>query len=186
MSGRKGKSAAVDVRPISRSELSLVAGIDRTEYISTLYVQNGREIVLRDAERSAPPWDPTGDHEHSVASQVTALERYVDAGGIAMGAFAGGSLIGIGVIVPHVRGEIAQLAFLHVSASSRAAGIGSGLLETLVQIARAAGDSEMVVSATPTENTVVFYSRRGFVPDAEPLPELFQREPEDVHMRRRL
>ena len=42
----------------------------------------------------------------------------------------------------------------------------------------------MVVTATPTENTVRFYLGRDFQPMAEPLPELFELEPEDVHMRK--
>jgi hypothetical protein len=44
----------------------------------------------------------------------------------------------------------------------------------------------MVVSATPSVNTVRFYLRRGFEPMAEPLPELYDLEPEDVHMEKRL
>ena len=44
----------------------------------------------------------------------------------------------------------------------------------------------MVVSATPSENTVRFYLRRGFAPMADPFPELFELEPEDVHMRKTL
>jgi hypothetical protein len=39
-------------------------------------------------------------------------------------------------------------------------------------------------SATPSANTVRFYKGRGFELMAEPLPELFEREPEDVHMRK--
>jgi hypothetical protein len=42
----------------------------------------------------------------------------------------------------------------------------------------------MVVSATPSENTVRFYLARGFLPMAEPLAELFELEPDDVHMRK--
>ena len=42
----------------------------------------------------------------------------------------------------------------------------------------------MVVTATPTGNTVRFYLGRGFQPMAEPFPELFELEPEDVHMRK--
>jgi hypothetical protein len=42
----------------------------------------------------------------------------------------------------------------------------------------------MVVSATPSGNTVRFYLGRGFQPVAEPLAELFELEPEDVHMRK--
>jgi hypothetical protein len=44
----------------------------------------------------------------------------------------------------------------------------------------------MVVSATPSDNTVRFYLSRGFRPTAEPLAELFELEPEDVHMRKAL
>ncbi len=79
-----------------------------------------------------------------------------------------------------------ELAFLHVSAPLRATGIGSRLSEQLEQIARTAGDSDMVVSATPSENTVRFYLGRGFQPMAEPLAELFELEPEDVHLRKLL
>ena len=45
----------------------------------------------------------------------------------------------------------------------------------------------MVVSATPSLNTVRFYLHRGFEPWAEPLPELYEIfEPDDVHMQKRL
>jgi hypothetical protein len=39
----------------------------------------------------------------------------------------------------------------------------------------------MYISATPSENTVNFYLRRGAVVTSEPDPELFEFEPEDIH-----
>jgi predicted N-acetyltransferase YhbS len=96
----------------------------------------------------------------------------VDAGGIALGAFADGRLVGIGVVVPHLRPGIAQLAFLHVSEPVRAAGIGSRLSDEMDRLARSAGDSAMVVSATPSANTVRFYQGCGFELMAEPPAEL--------------
>jgi predicted N-acetyltransferase YhbS len=60
------------------------------------------------------------------------------------------------VVVPHIRPAIAQLAFLHVSQDFRAAGVGSRLSADLELVARRAGDTEIVVSATPSENTVRF------------------------------
>jgi GNAT superfamily N-acetyltransferase len=117
---------------------------------------------------------------------VHALQYHVDKGGIALGAFASGRLVGIGVVAPHLRPGIGQLAWLHVSAPWRARGIGSRLSDQLEQIARTAGDSDMVVSATPSESTVRFYLGRGFQPMAEPFAELFELEPEDVHMRKAL
>ena len=175
---------SVEFRRLGRNELSRVAEIDRSERIDVLYDQHGTELVARHGDWSAPAWDPNGHGEHSVAAHAHALEQYVDAGGIALGAFAGGQLVGIAVVVPHLRPRIAQLAFLHVSAPWRATGIGSRLSEQLEQIARTGGDSDMVVSATPSENTVRFYLGRGFQPMAEPLAELFELEPEDVHMRK--
>ena len=176
---------ALEFRRLGRSELSRVGEIDRRERIDVLYDQHGAELVARHGNWNASAWDPDGHGEHSVESQVHALEHYVDAGGIALGAFADDRLVGIGVVVPHLRPTVAQLAYLHVSAPSRATGIGTRLCEQLDEIARTAGDSEMVVSATPSENTVRFYRGRGFQPMAEPLAELFELEPEDVRMRRR-
>jgi GNAT superfamily N-acetyltransferase len=167
---------------LGRAELSRVIEIDRRERIDARYDQQGTQLVARQGNWSASAWDPDGHGEHSVEAQVHALEHYVDTGGIALGAFAGGPLVGIGVVVPHLRTRTAQLAFLHVSAPLRATGIGSRLSEQLEQIARTAGDSVMVVSATPSENTVRFYLGRGFRPMAEPLAELLELEPEDVHM----
>jgi GNAT superfamily N-acetyltransferase len=176
--------ATVEFRGLGRGELWRVVEIDRRERIDVLYDQHGTQLVARHGNWSASAWDPDGHGEHSVEAQVHTVEHYVDTGGIALGAFASGRLVGIGVVVPHLRPRIAQLAFLHVSAPLRATGIGSRLSEQLEQIARTAGDSDMVVSATPSENTVRFYLGRGFQPVAEPLAELLELEPEDVHMRK--
>jgi GNAT superfamily N-acetyltransferase len=173
---------AIEFRRLGRTELPAVADIDRRERIDVIYDQHGAQLVQRHGNWSAMAWDPSGDGKHSVAAQLHTLEHYVDNGGIALGALASERLVGIGVVVPHLRPDVAQLAFLHVSASWRARGIGSRLFEQLEQISRTAGDSAMVVSATPSENTVRFYLGRGFRPMAEPLTELFELEPEDVHM----
>jgi GNAT superfamily N-acetyltransferase len=117
-----------------------------------------------------------------VVSQVATLEHYVHEGGIVLGAFIDDRFVGVGVVVPHLRPGISQLAFLHVTADSRDGGVGRRLCEALEEIARAEGDTEMVVSATPSEHTVRFYLARGLRPMAEPLPELFALEPEDIHL----
>jgi GNAT superfamily N-acetyltransferase len=171
---------------LDRSELPRVAEIDRAERIDVLYEQHGTELVARYGNWSASAWDPGGSGEHSVEAKAQELQRYVDRGGIPLGAIAGGRLVALGVVVPHLRPGIAQLAFLHVSASWRGSGLGSRLFAELEQVARTAGDSDLVVSATPSENTVRFYLRRGFEPTAEPLAELLELEPGDVHMRKPL
>jgi GNAT superfamily N-acetyltransferase len=174
--------SAVEIRGLDRIELPRVAEIDRRERIDVRYDQQGTQLVERHGDWSAPAWDPDDVGEHSVGAQARALEHYLDRGGIALGAFAGELLVGIGVVVPHVRAGIAQLAYLHVSAPFRSTGVGRRLSEELERIARTTGDADIVVSATPSENTVQFYLRRGFRPMGAPLAELFELEPDDVHM----
>jgi GNAT superfamily N-acetyltransferase len=176
----------IEYRRLAPAELFLVGEIDRTERIESKYVQHDARLELQIGDWSSPPWDPEGDGEHSVAAQRAALELQVEAGAIPLGAFAGDCLVGIGLVVLHVRPSVAQLAFLHVSDGYRASGIGGRLSDELERIARETGDTSIVVSATPSVNTVRFYLDRGFEPMAEPIPELHELEPEDIHMQKRL
>jgi GNAT superfamily N-acetyltransferase len=179
-------STDVLYRRLEAHEVSRVSEIDRTEQIEVLYVQRGDVLEARSGDWSAPRWFPEGEGEHSVAHQRAACESYLAAGGIALGAFAGERLVGIGIVAPHVRPGVAQLAYLHVDARHRAQGVGGHLARELERVARELGDTTMVVSATPSENTVRFYLGRGFAPMAEPFPELYELEPEDVHMQKSL
>jgi predicted N-acetyltransferase YhbS len=174
-------------RRLVAADLRRLGEIDRTERIDTLYVQRGAQLEARvGGDWSAPPWFSKGESEHSVAHQIAECERYLAAGGTALGAFADGRLVGIGIVTLHIRTRTAQLAFLHVSNGYRCSGIGGHLSDELGRFARAQGDTTMVVSATPSLNTVRFYRRRGFEPMSEPLPELYELEPDDVHMEKRL
>jgi GNAT superfamily N-acetyltransferase len=138
----------VDLRRLDRGELVRVAEIDRSERIEILYEQDGERLVERHGHWDATAWETEGDGDHSVAAKVLELHGYVDAGGIALGAFVDTRLVGIGVVVPRLEPGIAQLAFLHVSAPWRATGIGGRLVAQLEGIARQAGDEEMVVGDT--------------------------------------
>lgn len=174
--------APVAIRDMARDELSRVGEIDRTERIDVLIEQHGTELVARRGTWNAPAWDPDGRGEHSVDAQHHALLHYVDAGGTVRGAFSDGRLVGIGVVVPHIRPQLAQLAYLHVSQEFRSTGIGNRLADDLELIAQRAGDTEIVVTATPSQNTVRFYLGRGYRPMQSPVPELLELEPDDIHM----
>ena len=176
----------IDYRRLAEDELDLVRQIDRTEHIDALYTQHGTRLELRSGDFSASPWRLDGAGEHSVAAQVAAVREYVESGAVALGALDTDRLVGIALVKPNVRPGMAQLVYLHVSSGYRAEGIGGRLCDQLEVIAREAGDTSMVVSATPSLNTVRFYERHGFRPMAEPLPELLELEPEDVHMQKSL
>jgi len=177
---------AIELRLLERADLGRIGEIDRTERIDTLYVQEGTSLREVHGDFSAPAWSSGGRGEHSIAHQREECERLLDLGGTAFGAFADDRLAGIGVVRPHIRPGVAQLAYLHVSAGSRRLGIGVALTAELERVAREAGDRSMVVSAVPSRNTVDFYVARGYEPSAEPLPELFELEPDDVHLEKAL
>jgi ribosomal protein S18 acetylase RimI-like enzyme len=178
--------AQLTYRPLDRADLTRLGDIDRSERIELIYTQRGTELAEVVGDFSASPWQVEGHGPHSVTHQREECERYLAAGGAALGAFDSGRLVGIGILVPHLRPGIAQLAYLHVDNAHRGRGIGIHLTEELEQIARDRGVATMVVSATPSANTVGFYRRRGYEPTAEPLPELVELEPDDVHMTKRL
>ena len=178
-------SSAEDVRYrlLDRGDLARIADIDRTEEIDVLVVQEGTRLEERSGgDWSARPWLAEGDGEHSLAAQRSFCEEHLDAGGTAVGAVSGERLVGIGLVQPALRQGVAQLAYLHVSRETRGRGVGVALVDELERIAREAGAGTMVVSATPSANTVRFYLGRGYEPMAEPLPELFELEPDDVHL----
>lgn len=176
----------ITYRRLLARDLARIGEIDRTERIEALYVQHGCRLETRVGDWSARAWFSEGVGEHSVAHQRADCERHLAAGGMALGAFADGRLVGIGIVVPHIRPGLAQLAFLHVSNGYRARGIGGHLSEELERLAREQGDTTMVVSATPSLNTVRFYRQRGFRPMSAALPELYELEPDDVHMQKEL
>lgn len=159
----------ISCRVLDVADLARVADIDRTERIDSLYAQRGTELEAVTGDFSASRWRD-GHGPHSVEDQIEACEHYLAAGGTAIGAFGDGRLVGIGIVQPHVRPGIAQLAYLHVSNGFRGQGVGTRLVGRLEQIARSSGDDVLVVSATPSANTVDFYRHRGFEPTAEPLP----------------
>lgn len=72
-----------------------------------------------------------------------------------------------------------RLEYLYVSRPYRGRGLGAQLFEAAVA---PASTDRIVISATPTENTVDFYLRRGCVLDPSPDPAALAAEPEDVHL----
>jgi GNAT superfamily N-acetyltransferase len=179
-------SPVITYRPFVLADLPRIRDIDRSERIDALYTQRGTQLEERRGNFDSPNWSSEGDGEHSYAEQQRNVEELLASGAIALSAFDGDRLAGLGILVPHLRPGIAQLAYLHVSNGYRACGIGKRLSEDLDRIARDGGDAEIVVSATPSRNTVRFYMARGYQPMAEPLFELFALEPEDIHLHKKL
>jgi ribosomal protein S18 acetylase RimI-like enzyme len=167
---------------MEEGELSRLADIDRTERIQTGYEVRNGELQALQVDWDVPGFLREGSGEHSLAHHIEFCRRHLRAGGMMIGAFAGKKLVGIGIITPEIRPKMAQLAYLHVSQAYRRRGVASRLAQEMIGYARQGGADRVYVSATPSGSAVGFYTSQGFHLCSDPLPELFELEPEDIHM----
>lgn len=171
------------VRTLTAADVELVRGIDRAEHVDMQYaVVDGRLVEAPVFMADIPRWDPDGTGQHSVAAQVAAYREDVERGGVLLGAFEDDEVAGLAVVVPSHRGDLAQLAALHVSRPFRRRGVAGALWDEAARIARAAGASAMYVSATPTGSAVGFYLGKGCRLADPPDPVLVAKEPDDIHL----
>ena len=171
---------------MSEAELERLEEIDRSEHIRTTYEVKSGHLIASEVDWDVPGWDMEGRGIYSVNHKIEFCRSHLKAGGQMVGAFDGGGLVGIGVVTPEIWLGMAQLAFLHVSRSYRRQGIAARLSDEMLNFARATGAERIYVSATPSGSAVSFYQSQGFSPVDEPLAELYELEPADIHMIRNL
>lgn len=174
--------AELQYRWMREDELGRIAEIDRTERVRIGYRMEAGRPVRVNVDWNIPPFRTEGQGNPSIAHPIAFCRGHLQAGGRMIGAFDGPTLAGVSVVTPEIRPGVAQLAFLHVSRTYRRRGVGARLTREMMAWAKAGGARRMVVSATPSESAVGFYTSRGFTPMRDPVPELFALEPEDIHM----
>lgn len=168
------------IRELTREELPQLWKIDRAEWVNHVYHHRDGELVL------VPEFHDTRDWPPGEAEQYAPLLRdCIDSGGTCYGAYENEALIGAAVLESRFIGpdrDRLQLKFLHVSQRSRKSGLGRTLFEKVAAKAKGLGARRLYISATPTENTVEFYLRRGCQVAEWLDPALFALEPEDIHL----
>jgi len=168
------------IRELTRDEIPLVWAIDRREVIDGIYVVQNGELVLRPEHFDVHGWPP-GEAE----KYTPILTDCFDRGGAFFGAFEADRLVGVAVLESAFIGKDAdqlQLKFLQVSRENRGHGLGRLLFELSARRAKELGAKRLYISATPSQHTVEFYLRLGCFPAAEPDPELYALEPDDIHL----
>ena len=75
---------------------------------------------------------------------------------------------------------------MSVDSGYRKKGMGKVLFEKAVERAETLGARRLYISATPSENTVNFYLHMGCEVTGEIDRELFELEPEDIHLEYRI
>ena len=169
------------LRSIAIHELARVEEIDVSESGSFVYsIVDGRLTLKEESwqrpHRSAAHWQP----------YIEQWEGLLEREGAAIGAFAGSRLVGIAVIRYHLTESMAQLDALFVDGAYRRRGIAKALVEEVSRLACAGGAQALYVSATPSESAVGFYTSQGFTLARLVNAELYEREPDDIHMVRAL
>ncbi len=170
----------IEYRPLSRETIGQLAQLDRGESVERIhYLRNGR-LVLEEERWEVPDWSPV-----EKARRIAALQELYDRGATFYGAFDGPTLVGMSVLdhTPLCSGaDRLNLAGLWVSQAYRGRGIGKALFRLGAEEARVRGAKMLYVSATPSENTVRFYRAMG-CRLADPVdPDLYELEPEDIHL----
>jgi len=170
----------IESRVLARDEIGEIWRIDRSESIEAVYCFVDGTLVLKPEHHDANGWPP-GEAE----KYTPILEDCSDRGGWFHGLFDDQKPIGVAVLESRFirKGESQlQLKFLHVSRGYRDKGFGKQLFILAATEARKRGAKGLYISATPSEHTINFYLRLGCKVASEPDPELFELEPEDIHL----
>ncbi len=168
------------IRELAGDEIETIWGIDRGEVIENVYYLRDGALVLEAENHVMKGWPPG-----EAGSNTLVLLDCFDRGGTFYGAFEGSEMVGAVVLESRFIGQgddQLQLKFLHVSSGYRQKGWGKKLFEKAVERAKELGAKRLYISATPSENTVNFYLHLGCEVTGEIDQELFDLEPEDIHL----
>lgn len=167
-------------RSLLRTEVELLREIDRSEVIENIYYHRNGQLVLEDEF-----YDMKGFPSGELDQLVNRLYKIFDQGGIVLGAFDDQRIAGIAALENKVRGrnhDRLKMDILHVSLSYRGQGVGTKLMELIKAEGKSIGAKKLYISATPSKNTIDFYLRMGCMLTDELDEELYNMEPEDIHL----
>ena len=170
----------MEIRKLERDEIEKVWEIDRSEVIEKFCFYKDGEIHY-DVEH----YEQKGWYPDEMKETIVHLYDVFDRKGYFLGAFDEGKMVGIVVLESKFIGpkkNKLQLVFLHISNKYRKKGLGTKFMNMAIEKAKELGAEKLYISACPSENTVHFYQSFGAVLSSELNEELFELEPEDIHL----
>ena len=121
--------------------------------------------------------------DEECSRRISSIREDMIAEGLVMlGGFDGDLLVGVATFRAYLSPGMSELAGLWVSCTHRRQGVATRLVAEVERLAREAGSVALYVSGTPSRSAVGFYRSRGFRPTLDVNRELYEREPEDIHM----
>ncbi|MCJ7534547.1 MAG: GNAT family N-acetyltransferase [Anaerolineales bacterium] len=182
MEDKKLQEIPINCTRMKPGQVERISELDRSEHVTRAYEIESGVLTQVEVDWQVPGWFLDGDGDHSLAEQLAFCRSHLDQGGVMLGAFKDDLLVGVAVVRPRLREDMAQLAFLHVSRKFRRRGIARRLLEGACEIAHSAGVHRMYVSAVPSGSALGFYLAQGYRLAESVDPELYALEPEDIHL----
>lgn len=174
-------SVNIELRPLAQSELELIwSQINRRELITQMYWQHGDELEAYDCHHDVEAWDAK-----MVAEDRISLNKAYNKGAIFTGAWDAERLVGVCVVSKEPIASFVGARFLkyfYIDADYRGCGIGAKLMQAAKHSVQQLKGNALYISSIPTCNTVDFYISQGAEVLVEPDPDLFELEPEDVHL----
>ncbi len=176
----KEKHINIILRPLRYSEIDLIwQQISRRERITSQYVQQSLQLV--ECFYDVQQWD--AEHLQNDPPKLKQLYRQH---GKFIGAFDFQQrLVGISVVSAQFIHDYPQaklLQYFYVDADHQGQGIGAQLMQAAKKSAKELGGNELYISATPSKRTVDFYLKHGAELLDKPDQQLWQLEPEDIHL----
>lgn len=167
-------------RELKSEEIEKLREIDRREVINQIYYYRNGKLELENEYYDMKGF-PDGELDVIIKRQYELVEN----GGCLVGVFQSDLLVGVASLENQLRGQhnnYLKMDILFVSHNYRKYGIGSRLIEIVKEKARELGGEKLYISATPSKNTIDFYMRNGAVLTKELDKELYELEPEDIHL----
>lgn len=170
------------IKQMKSADIGRITEIDRSEHVTLSYIYRDGKLETQEVDWHVPRWSTDGSHESSVEARVKRWAPILEKGGVMLGALDGDLLVGFAILRYKLTERMAELAALYVSKDYRRQGIAEKLTTEISRLAREGGAKELYVSATPSESAVGFYKSQGFRLAEKVNKELYDLEPEDIHM----
>jgi len=160
---------------------------DEVERLREMDVSEDGDIVYKwiDDEVVAVPekWERRRWSDEECTRRIRGMRDELASGEIVViGAFDDDSLVGLATFRADLSPGMSEFAGLWVSRSHRRQGVATRLAQEVERLAREADSTALYVSGCPSRSAVGFYRSRGFRPTLDVNKELYEREPEDIHM----
>ncbi len=170
----------VTIKKLNKEEVDLIRKIDRSETIKGVYTYKAGEIHLEDVHQ-----ENSGFPEEEIQKIVHSVTHLLKEEGKLYGAFSNDEFLGMAALGVTPVGKLRDklpLEILYTTKESRGRGVGSSLMEAVIDDVKELGFNKLYISATPTINTVNFYRSKGAVITQDPDPILLEKEADDIHL----